>query len=429
MAQKTAFSPVTVAWLILVGLLSFAGAAYFTIYGDAGAARTAGANAYSFSAIGHRAFVETLRRLDIPVLVSRKDSAAKAGRSAVLIIAEPRGGPRTDAAIDDLLVAGRVLMVLPKWKGRVDEDRPNWLKSAALLPLAHVEKTLRHVVPDGRIKRVTVPVSWELEPIGVTPTLSAPQLMEATLLKPLVASDQGILVGELVLGEQRIWILSDPDLISNHGLGLGENAVHSVSLIEAIRPVGGTVIIDETIHGFRQEPSLARAMLEFPFVVATIQAVVTVLALVWAATGRFGAPVASTRPLEASKSALIDNAAGLLRYGGHGPQVLLRYVSVSLWDVARRMHAPREIDEAALIKWVDRVGEARGLWTKYRTLRSEVDAIAGAANAKSWRLVQAAQKVYRWKQEMINGLGDRRLSQSTAQGAGEEGGGRARSGR
>ena len=48
------YSARTVYWLLAVGLLSFAGAAWFMIYvdADAGAAK---ANAFSYSAIGHRA--------------------------------------------------------------------------------------------------------------------------------------------------------------------------------------------------------------------------------------------------------------------------------------------------------------------------------------------------------------------------------------
>ena len=130
MAQQAVFSPKTVAWLITVGLLAFAGAAYFMIYGDKGTSMRAGTNAFSYSALGHRAFVETLRRLEFPVFVSRNNSAAKAGRSALLVIAKPRIRILTDEAISELLAAGTVLLVLPKWKGRPDTTNPRWVESA-----------------------------------------------------------------------------------------------------------------------------------------------------------------------------------------------------------------------------------------------------------------------------------------------------------
>ena len=42
--QSAAFSTRTVIWLISVGCLCFAGAAYFAIYGEGGAAARAGAH-------------------------------------------------------------------------------------------------------------------------------------------------------------------------------------------------------------------------------------------------------------------------------------------------------------------------------------------------------------------------------------------------
>ena len=119
MVQDAVFSPKVVIWLITVGLLSFAGAIYFVIYGDEGIARTSGANSFSYSAIGHRAFVETLRRMDVPVLVSRDDSAAKAGRSALLVVAEPRWRAPTDDTVDDLLSADTLLIVLARLNSEV----------------------------------------------------------------------------------------------------------------------------------------------------------------------------------------------------------------------------------------------------------------------------------------------------------------------
>ncbi len=238
MVQDAVFSPKVVIWLITVGLLSFAGAIYFVIYGDEGIARTSGANSFSYSAIGHRAFVETLRRMDVPVLVSRDDSAAKAGRSALLVVAEPRWRAPTDDTVDDLLSADTLLIVLPKWQGRPDEANPRWLKFAVPLPRAEVEETLRRAVPGARVRRIAGSVSWQPGRFGVSPTLSVPQLIETAALTPIVASDRGLLLGELVHGAQRIWILSDPDILSNHGLGRGDNSVLTSRLIDALRPPG-----------------------------------------------------------------------------------------------------------------------------------------------------------------------------------------------
>ncbi len=84
------FAQRTIVWLIAVGGLSFLSAIVLIAFGeDLLPTGTVQANAYSESAIGHMAFVETLRALGIPVLVSRSDSALKAGPNDLLIVAEP----------------------------------------------------------------------------------------------------------------------------------------------------------------------------------------------------------------------------------------------------------------------------------------------------------------------------------------------------
>ena len=289
------FSATTVFWLFAAALLAFAGAIFLEVDGGDGEPRTAGANAFSTSAIGHRGLVEMLRRLDIPVLVSRNHSARKAGKSSLLVIAEPPPARGVRHELDDLLTAEVALIVLPKWTGDADAENPRWLANITTLDHTDVEGVLKHLLPDGRLRRVSGPVAWRRGPFGVTPSLPSPQLVESPRLRAIVASDQGVLLGELPYGGQRVWLLSDPDILSNNGIGLGDNAVLAVRVIEALRTRQGTVIIDETIHGFRLAPNMWRAAFEFPFAVPTVLALVALGALMWSATGRFGAPV-PTRP-------------------------------------------------------------------------------------------------------------------------------------
>lgn len=420
MAGEAAFSTKLVLSLAAIGLLSFAGSVYFVAQDDEATARTAGANAFSYSAIGHRALVEMLRRADIPVLVSRNSSAAKAGHSALLVVAEPRWGRSVDDTSDAVLGADNILLVLPKWHGSPDDANPRWLERAAPLPRAEVEETLRQVIPGALVRRATGPIAWQAGPFGVGPTLATPQFVVAEALTPLISSEQGILLGELLIGERRMWILSDPDILSNHGLGLGDNAALTKRLIDDLRPPGGAVIFDETIHGFQQSLSLLRAMFELPFVVPTIMFLAAAIVLLWAAGERFGAPIPSLRSLRPGKTALIDNTSSLLRYGGHDREILRRYQSVVIQDVARRLHAPRDLDEAALVAWLDRAGAARGLQTSLRVLRRDAEAGTAATDAERSSQALAAHALYRWKQEMIDGSGGGRHTQPTAQGTGQE---------
>jgi hypothetical protein len=403
MNRPRPYSTRTVYWLLAVGVLSFAGAAWFMIYaeGDAGLAK---ANTFSYSAIGHRALVDTLRETGVPVLVSRADSAAKAGDSSLLVVAEPR----LETWYEDTIGASRhvetVLLVLPKWDGVRSSARNHWLVRAGPIPRDYVESILREVVPDGTVLRVDGPGrNWNTGPLGVEPTIDNPQLMAPDTLNPTVWSDRGILVGWLRHDGQKVWIVSDPDILSNHGLGAGDNAVLTLRLIDALRPPEGAVVFDEAAHGYWRPPSLWRSLFQLPFILPVILAAAAIMMIAWAAMGRFGSTLPAKPPFAAGKAMLIDNTASLLRFGGYGSEILRRYADVTLRDVARRLNAPRKLAGAELIEWVDRVGGKRGVKRKFRDLHDRIYRTEGNARRDGSRLARLARRLYLWKREIING--------------------------
>lgn len=401
MNRPQVFAPRTVFWLILVGGLSFAAAGYFMIFGDGEVGVTASANAFSRSAIGHRAVVEMLRRLDVPVVVSRHDSAAKAS-TALLVVAEPDLDSH-EPETRELLAANSILLVLPKWRGRRASGRRSWIESVDAVPRNTVERVLRLVSPQGRILRPTGTPSWRGGPTGLTPVIADPQLIErAGGLTPLVETNQGILLGRVMHGEKSVLLLSDPDLLANHGLGKGDNARLVHWLFETHRR-GGAVVFDETTHGFARPPILWRKLFEFPFVVTTLLILLTVAALFSAASVRFGQILPARPSLKSGKATLIDSTVGLLRYGGHGRELLAHYRDTILRDATRTLGAPRNLDSDALVEWVDRIGESRGVQQRFRALDEEVRGLVDASRFEKRHLVQTAQRLFRWKQEITHG--------------------------
>ncbi len=411
MAEDAPFATRTVGWLIAVGVVSFAGAWFFTVTGES--ARSTGANAFSVSAIGHRGFVRTLERLGIPVVVSRYRSAAKVRSGALLVIAEPTARHLDEAEFGQLLEAPDLLYVLPKREGVAARDRPDWLRSAAMVPRPMVKQALDAVSTGGEIVREDN-VRWTTNRLGPTPEIDRVQLVAGGSLVPIVAGDAGILVGEARLGDRRLWVLTDPDIIANHGLGDGGNAALAVALIDALRRPGGAVVIDETHHGFVRPPSLWRAAFRLPFVIVTLQAFVAVAVLMWAASGRFGAPVPVPAPFRSGKSALIANAANLVETGGSAHDAFARYIDTVQRDVARRLHAPRRLDDGALVGWLDRIGRARRVSEDYPALEREARELARGARADDARILRAARRLHRWRQEMIDGPGRDRDGRATA---------------
>ena len=231
------------------------------------------------------------------------------------------------------------------------------------------------------------------------PTL---QVIEGPELQPLIASDAGILLAEVVRDDLALFILSDPDLLSNHGLRRGENALLSVSIIDALRG-DEAIVLDETVHGFLKVPSLWRSLLEFPLVTVSFAALATILVLIWAAAGRFGPTERPAPPLKPGRAGLVENATRLLLNSGHEAEILQRYWRVQLRNVLHRLHVPQGLSDAEARSWLARLEEARGSKERAAELEQEVALVAAAGKGDASRLLNLAQRFESWKKELLHG--------------------------
>jgi hypothetical protein len=289
-----------------------------------------GPTAYSKSAIGHAAFLRLLQQLDIPASISESGSGGHVGPDDVLVVAEPRTDQSTLAEVSAMLTSPTMLLVLPKRTGKPDPDKPYWLAADKLVAEDSVTRVLRLVDPEATVVRNAAP------PPGVT--INKVQLVHSAKLRPLLAASGGILIGERRIGNRRIVVLSDPDLIANHALSRGDNSVVAVDLVRNLRAqhLDGEVIFDEFIHGFSPKPfHLLGILFQFPFNLVTLQMALAAALLAWAATARFGAPVALPLPIEAGKRSLIDTGARLLAQTGRIPDLSARYCEELIRDTTR----------------------------------------------------------------------------------------------
>jgi hypothetical protein len=307
-----------------------------------------GPTVYSKSAIGHIAFYNLLEDLELPTEISENGSGAHVGPGDILVVAEPRTDTTTLGEVKAMLDARAVLLVLPKRTGKADPDRPYWLSADKLVSEKDVDAVLHLVDPGASIARVsTISSLTGDEALDGSPTITKPQLMHSKLLKPLLAAPEGTLIGERRIGNRRIVVLSDPDIISNFALSRGDNSVVAVSLMEYLRaegrkrPEDGSVIFDEFVHGFTPKPlNLLNILFQFPFVLVTVQMAAAIALLIWAATARFGAPVQVAPPLEAGKRSLIETGARLLTQAKRVPDISQRYVEAVIADTARSLRTP-----------------------------------------------------------------------------------------
>jgi len=390
------FPLITLVVVIAIGVAAFLAGTYLETFGDGGGEpRSNDANTFSRSAIGHRAFAAALRNLDIPVQISRFRSFDKARGGSLLLVIEP---DLDQAGLSQLRALPHVLLVLPKWAGWTDRDKPIWVERMELLPTSVPEKILNEVASDAEVVRSDRTVTQDTR-LGGKFKLDHPQTITSNDLTPLVETEDGILLGSI----GGLWVLSDPDLLSNSGIDEADNGVIAISIVDSMLPKGGAVIIDETLHGFEQRPNLMRTLLNPPFIPILIATIVAALVLVWAGVTRFGAPQPEAEGLAAGKLTLVKSAAKLLRFGTSAGSLLLSYRRMVLADVMSELHGPNGLDEAAQAAWLDRAAEHRGLDARLRPMLERISAWAESSHIDAPRALRFALELYRWKQEIVHG--------------------------
>ncbi|HEX2690181.1 MAG TPA: DUF4350 domain-containing protein [Kofleriaceae bacterium] len=408
------FSRTTLFLVIGVAVVSLGAAVALTLIGDdLSEKRSAGADGYSVSAIGHQGLVRLLGKLDIPVVVSRSDSGDKA-RHGLLIVAEPTA---TDEASRDRLEklvasAPNTLVVLPKWYGSVERGR-TWIADAQLLPIEEVTPVVDALGLErtATIARRPAPVAWVADSGAGRPVIREPQLIATEGLSGIVADGAGNqLLGRVERDDKTLTVLADPDVLNNFGLRTAENARFAIRLIDELRH-HGPVVIDETMHGYARQPSLVRTLFRFPLVLATLQVLVCAVLAVWAAMVRFGPRRAAPPPIAPGKDFLIRNTAQLLHYGGHHGHALTRYLQLSVTAVRHALHAP-QLAPAAMTAWLERVRVARGGKTSEATSPVESISLVELEQAVETadspaRVIELADRVFRWRMEMTDGADSR----------------------
>jgi hypothetical protein len=378
-----------------------------------------GANTYSPSYIGHLGIARLLKKLGIPVVQSRSGSYRKS-RNGVLVIAEPLTKLNVVNPLYELMYAKKILFVLPKWGvsntpinlQKLDANKTpkhkGWVKGVHLKPGYAIRATLNFAITKGKIERATKVEKWTKNIFNVDPKITKPvQLIKSDKLTPLIASDKGILLGELKTDERTIWVLSDPDVISNHGLGKDgkRNAVLAVKMIQKLRGKDtGKVVFDETVHGYVVNTgSPLRILFEFPFSLIALQAMAAIALLLWATMGRFGAPQKAPLPLTAGKQGLLDNIARLSEFAGHQKLMVQRYVETTIRDTAKQVHAPKGLSDEELARWLQRMSQAKGVKTDNVEILKRTNSLIGQENRDLRDYIELARSIYRWKQEIING--------------------------
>jgi hypothetical protein len=377
---------------------------------------SAGPGVNSVSAVGYAGIYDVMRRMDIPAKRSAKNPLRDAGKSGVLVVAEPaiRLGLSPGSGSYRLDDAKKLLFVLPKWKWRPDPEKPSWVSEMSAHDISEAQTVLSLITIDGSsVFREDAPDIWTTNEFQFSPEISgvAQMLHPSARMRTLVGGENGALLAEITEDGRTVWILTDPDVMSNHGFMKGDNAAFMISVIQSLSETGNgdsdgpvPVVFDETIHGFISEnDSLLKMVLSFPYAIVTILGVLSAVLFALAGAGRFGVPETAERAIDFGKAQLIDNGARLLDYGGHHAAVLGRYVRMTVSETARALHVPENPDIIAAAEMADRIGESRHVSLSCLYIVKSLLSLERSGGKDVSGMMEAARMAYKWKGEILNG--------------------------
>jgi hypothetical protein len=383
-----------IVWMLMIGGVGLIGSLFLLVFGDTiGPPSTAKGSSYSDSAVGHEAFVNLLRAMDYRVFINRDPQAKHITERDLIIIAEPDIRLFNAERLESLSrEKARVLIVLPKWAVWPSSEHPGWIDRAELLPLESIQILADMVIEGSTTTRSSVETLSLNRFPEWSPTLGDAQFVTSLDLRPIVSGADGNLMAYVESANLRVAVLSDPDLIANHGLHLGDNAHLALALVDVLLQPGGRIFIDETLHGFAVEPNIWRLMFEPPYLAATLLALVAMLLIVWHSARRFGAPLPPAPAFSSGKDALIENAARLLISGGHGAHVAERYGEATVIEAGQRLRLTSREPTDDLRPQLERIAERRGIKSNLPRRRHP-----------ALHPVALAQRYHQWKLEMFGG--------------------------
>lgn len=358
------FNPRLMAGVVAIGVVAFIALwALIALAPQLSSGNNGGGHALSKGAPGYAGIVDLLERAGADVELRRSVGTAGYDDAGPLLILTPTHQSRPEEVTELLNAAGdgRVLIVLPKWETmRIpgQDVKPGWVgagiadtPSARLLPEASFGKV---TIRANAAKAQTVAADIA----GRTFSAWLPgnvQTVEGDGLETLIAGPAGGAVLARAREHDR-YILADPDLINNLAFASKDKARGAAMLIDAIGEDAGadSLAFDVTLNGLGGGRSLLRFAFVPPFIGITLCLIAAGLLALWQAWVRFGPALKPQRAIAISKLALIANSADLIKQARRELDGADAFVKSQRAAIARRLHAPSGLDDAATDAWIDK---------------------------------------------------------------------------
>jgi hypothetical protein len=209
-------------------------------------------------------------------------------------------------------------------------------------------------------------------------------------IKPIVTDRSGRAV-LVQLGEEPLYLLADPDLLSNRGMADRRQAAAALAMLDFLNSTDAeSIVFDVTLNGLGQTRSPLKLMFDPPFLAATLAIAAALLLAGLQSVARFGAPRRPERAIAFGKAALIDNSAALVRQARREAALGGRYAEMIREKAMAVFAVPARLRDSAVVDYLDQLGG-----------RSSFSALAATAEQARSReeLLAAAQALHRWQWE------------------------------
>jgi hypothetical protein len=388
-----AFRPATVLLLVAVGILAFAAMLILGAYApDLRSGRNGGAHALSNAATGYSGLIKLAAATGRNPLVVRNEGQLD---TEDLVVLTPENGAVALTKVLDVRRTRPTLVVLPKWLTVADPSHPGWVRALGLRPSFDPERVL---APANKLRierHRSGGIPLRAVPVEAPPALSfvapgALQTMSGADWTPIVADAAGRMVVARH-GDEPLYVLSDPDLLSNRAMGDRRRAGAALALLDFLNSTGAkSVVFDVTLNGFGRTRSPLRLIFDPPFLAVTLAIAAALLLAGLQALVRFGPARRPERAIAFGKAALIDNAAALVRKARREAALGGRYAEMIRDKAVTVFGVPAKLRDQAVTDYLDKL-EGR---PRFSAL---ADAAAEARGREA--LLAAAQALHQWQWE------------------------------
>jgi hypothetical protein len=393
-AGNTAFNAASMMLITAIGALAFIAMLVLGAYApDLRSGRNGGAHALSNAAVGFSGLVRLAEATGRNPVIIRSEEQLNNEDLAVIT---PDHGSVDLSSVLQRRGPRATLLVLPKWDTVADQAKTGWVRVSGLLPAGDPARTLYPATPlfiarergDGR-PLTTVPFGAPAGLRFLAPAVV--QTMSGNQLDPVITDSSGHIVLGKLKGRQ-FFILADPDLINNHGMGDERQARAALTLLDYLNSTGAkSVLFDVTANGLGRSQSPLKLAFDPPFLAVTLTLFAAMLLAGWQALVRFGPVRQRKRAIAFGKAALVDNSAALIRKAGREPHLGPRYVDVIRERAIALFRLPPTLDPAALTARLDSLNPRHSFAEEAERTRS--------ARTRE-ELVRAAQSLNHWFEEI-----------------------------